>query len=139
MMRREAVDRVGGYRERYKHVEDLDLFLRLAEVGRLHNLPEVLLKYRKHLGSISLTKGAEQERLKGELYEETYRRRGLERVVRVPVTKEVARSEVHRLWGWWALQAGFVGTARKHAVEALKRGPCSVEAWRLMYCAVRGR
>ena len=32
--------------------EDLDLFLRLAEVGRIINLPEPLLKYREHLKKI---------------------------------------------------------------------------------------
>jgi glycosyltransferase involved in cell wall biosynthesis len=139
MMRRDAVDRVGGYREQYTHVEDLDLFLRLAEVGRLCNLPEVLLKYRKHLGSVCQTKGAEQERLKVALYEETRRRRGIAgEEMKVPEVRDVKQSEVHRLWGWWALQAGHLKTARKHAVAALKGGPWSVEAWRLMYCAVRG-
>lgn len=139
MMRRAAVEAVGGYRKKYEHVEDLDLFLRLAEVGRLCNLPEVLLKYRKHMGSVCQTKGAEQERLKAELYQETRERRGIGGPMRIPTVREVRESEVHRLWGWWALQAGHLKTARKHAAAALKGGPLSVEAWRLMYCAVRGR
>ena len=47
MMRRSALLAVGKYRE-FSMMEDFDLFLRLAEHGRLTNLPEVLLKYRMH-------------------------------------------------------------------------------------------
>jgi glycosyltransferase involved in cell wall biosynthesis len=47
MMRREAVLAVGGYRTDYD-VEDIDLWLRLAERGRLANLPEICLQYRLH-------------------------------------------------------------------------------------------
>ena len=54
MMRREAVAKVGGYREEYKWLEDHDLFLRLAEIGKLANLPDMLLKYRLHFKTASL-------------------------------------------------------------------------------------
>ena len=33
MMRRAALERIGGYRHGYKHTEDLDLFLALAKSG----------------------------------------------------------------------------------------------------------
>jgi GT2 family glycosyltransferase len=42
MVRKDAIDRVGGYRPEFKHAEDLDLFLRLGEIGKLGNLPETL-------------------------------------------------------------------------------------------------
>ena len=42
-MRREAVVRAGKYREGYAPAEDLDLFLRLAEIGKLANLPDILI------------------------------------------------------------------------------------------------
>ena len=48
MMRRQVVLDVGKYREQFRFCEDLDLWLRLAEHGRLANLPLVLLKYRTH-------------------------------------------------------------------------------------------
>ena len=41
MMRRRAVERIGRYREQYKWLEDLDLFLRLAEIGKLANLTDM--------------------------------------------------------------------------------------------------
>ena len=39
---------LGRYRPECREAEDLDLFLRLAEVGQIVNLPEPLLKYRVH-------------------------------------------------------------------------------------------
>ena len=53
MVRRSAIEAVGGYRARHWPAEDLDLYLRLAEVGRLARLPETVLQYRYHPGSIS--------------------------------------------------------------------------------------
>lgn len=44
MFRRQVVLDLGGYRPEYYSAEDLDLFLRLAEVGRIVNLAEPLLK-----------------------------------------------------------------------------------------------
>jgi Glycosyl transferase family 2 len=46
VMRRAAVEAVGGYRRAYVRAEDYDLWLRLAERGRLANLAEPLLRYR---------------------------------------------------------------------------------------------
>jgi GT2 family glycosyltransferase len=46
-MRADALRKIGGYREQFVVAQDLDLFLRLAEVGRLANLPEVLLRWRQ--------------------------------------------------------------------------------------------
>lgn len=39
MMRRDVVQAVGGYRESFRHAEDYDLWLRLAEKHELANLP----------------------------------------------------------------------------------------------------
>lgn len=52
MARTDAVRRVGGYRA-MPHSEDSDLYWRLAEIGQMHNLADVLGQYRFHLGSIS--------------------------------------------------------------------------------------
>jgi glycosyltransferase involved in cell wall biosynthesis len=52
MMRRAAVVEVGGYRPS-PNSEDSDLYWRLEERGRLHNLEERLGQYRVHGSSIS--------------------------------------------------------------------------------------
>src|SRR5947209_3958129 len=51
MMRREALLRVGGYRKLFDAAEDYELWLRLASIVELDNLPDPLLLYRRHPGS----------------------------------------------------------------------------------------
>lgn len=53
MVRTAALRAVGGYDERYAIAQDYDLWLRLARLGRLRNLPEVLTLYREHRRSLS--------------------------------------------------------------------------------------
>jgi hypothetical protein len=53
MMRRDIVLGVGGYHPAFRHCEDLDLWLRLASVTRIGNLPDRLLRYRHYAGQVS--------------------------------------------------------------------------------------
>lgn len=46
MLRRSVLARVGGYRAAFRHCEDYDLWLRLANVTCLASLPDRLLQYR---------------------------------------------------------------------------------------------
>jgi len=141
MMRRETVVKLGGYRKQYECSEDLDLSLRLAEVGKLANLPEPLTKWRRHLGSVNHTRSAQQDRNADGIIRETLRRRGLP----VPDDLNLKRwrplphAQQLRQWAWQALKIGNVSVARKHAKSVLRRDPFSLESWRVMYCAIRGR
>jgi len=141
LMRTATVRSIGGYAEKYQTNQDHDLFLRLAERGKLANLPEVLLKYRQHFDSISLAKSKQQGDTVELILREAYERRGLT----LPAgllqsrSKPMTRLEHHRFWFWQALAAGNVATARKHAIEAIKKQPFSTHSWRIAYCAIRGR
>ncbi len=137
MMRASAVRKIRGYRPGTFPHEDHDLFLRLAEVGRLANIPEVLLKYRQHFGSVCVLASGRSERVRAGIIETTCRRRGIPVPPRPPVPREPVWQR-HRTWAWWALSAGNVSTARKHALRSLRRAPLSVDNWRAMACAVRG-
>jgi|SRR5579884_1195240 len=53
MMRRSAIFDVGGYRMAYSDADDYDLWLRLSEVTRMANLPDLLMRYRVHGGQVS--------------------------------------------------------------------------------------
>jgi glycosyltransferase involved in cell wall biosynthesis len=140
MMRVAALQAAGGYREGYKWLEDLDLFLRMAEVGRLANLPEVLLHYRMHLSSVCHTHKDEQAELRVKLYAETWERRGLPQGDLTPPTSSIkTESDQHRLWAWWALQDGNLRTARRHAFRSVRKAPFHKESWRVLACAIRGR
>lgn len=52
MVRTDALRQVGGYRYVF-HAEDSDLYWRLARIGRLYSLPDMLGEYRIHPGSIT--------------------------------------------------------------------------------------
>ena len=145
-MRRESVLAVGGYRARYEWAEDLDLFLRLAEVGTLANLRDVLITYRQHLASVGHGKRMLQMERTSLAVAEATRRRGERagKAFAAAPTETTAPSgyasiaEIHRKWGWLALQGGHPKTARKHAFEALKLQPFNPANPRLIACAVRG-
>lgn len=141
MARRSAIDAIGEYSDAYPWAEDLDFFLRLAEVGRVANLPDVILRYRQHLSSIGYSKSELQQKSTIAVVRDTHIRRGLPvppglltRPVSVPT-----RAQSYRKWAWWALGSGYIESARKHALRALRAEPLSVESWRTVYCALRGR
>ena len=140
MLRRKPVMQLGGYRKQYEWSEDLDLFLRLAEVGRLANLPDVLLKYRVHPQSTNHTRAHLQATLTRQCILETYHRRGLpppaDLNLYAPATGPDA--ERFRSWAWAALRDKNITGARKHALRALRMAPLSLNSWRATFCALRG-
>ncbi|HEY8750494.1 MAG TPA: glycosyltransferase [Tepidisphaeraceae bacterium] len=145
IVRKSALSRIGGYRSKFEWLEDLDLFLRLAEVGRMASLPDVLLRYRLHTGSVCHTREADQDAIRPALFAEVYQRRGLKPPQGKPQSHSdtgrtlAARGQRDKVWGWWALLGGNVATARKYAMRSLRATPLTPESWRLMYCALRGR
>ena len=112
----------------------------MAEVGRIENLSEVLLHYRKHAASISAGSGPDRDKIVVNVITEACRRRG------VPLHPDVTmvrggpqpRVTIERGWAWQSLKARNIGTARKYAWHTLRRRPLSLDSWRLTYCAVRG-
>ncbi|MGV8083174.1 MAG: glycosyltransferase [Coriobacteriia bacterium] len=60
ILRREAAEAIGGFREDLRHAEDYDFWLRLMASGarHLHN-PAVLCTYRRHGGGKSTNRSAE--------------------------------------------------------------------------------
>ncbi|WP_417504423.1 glycosyltransferase family 2 protein [Marinomonas gallaica] len=61
IMGRKAVMRRLGYRSKYRHMEDMDLFARALAMGvKFYALPEILLQYRIHSASISAQHEAAQ-------------------------------------------------------------------------------
>lgn len=61
LFRREIVRAVGGYHAAFRHCEDLDLWLRLASVTRIANIPERLLIYRHYADQVSSRHLTEQQ------------------------------------------------------------------------------
>ena len=61
MYRRDVVRKVGGYHSAFTHCEDLDLWLRLAAVTKLGNIPERLIRYRRYPGQVSNRYATDQQ------------------------------------------------------------------------------
>lgn len=58
--RREVFTTLSGYTSEYQYSEDLDLYIRAAQLYELANISNELLKYRRHAGSICAKVGAVQ-------------------------------------------------------------------------------
>ena len=142
LMRLSAIQQVGGYRDEFNTLEDLDLFLRLAEVGKLANLPDVLLRYRQHFGSVTHSREQKQIEIRQAIYDQTRIRRGMPPETSPPLLnrfRDRHRYEQHQVWAWGALKAGNHRTARKHAIKTVMLAPFAFNSWRTLGCVLRGR
>ncbi len=77
MIRAKSFRDVGYYREKFRYAQDTDLWLRLAEIGKLANLPQVLTQYEIALTGISATKRKDQAEFSRLAVDEARARRGL--------------------------------------------------------------
>lgn len=141
MLRKSVAMKVGAYRHDYPWSEDLDLFLRMAEAGRLANLPDILCKYRNHPGSTNWNKYQIQLANKPKMIAEAYKRRGKQMPDGLTFTTawEQSMAERYQFWTWVALKDKNIYGARRHAWSALKAAPLSPASWKAAYCALRGR
>lgn len=53
LIRVESIKKVSGYDNKLSCVEDLDLFLKLGQLGKFKNLPEITTVYTRHTGGYS--------------------------------------------------------------------------------------
>ena len=141
MMRRESVARVGGYDEFFRTTQDLDLWLRLGEIGKLGNVPEVVLQFRQHGGSVSETKREEQRRFGREAVERAWERRGITGgafEAEEPWRPGLDRSSRHQFalrYGWWGFNSGARDTALAYGLRAVRIAPWKIAGWKLLAAA----
>lgn len=140
MIRTEAIRKIDGYRPEFVTAEDIDLFLRLGEIGRLANLDQVLLDYRQHPQSIGYSKRSQQKDTAWRARSAAAERRGISLEVESEglETPPPTLSAIFRRWGWWALAGGHVGTARHYGMRAVLAGPFDLANWKLALIAMRG-
>ena len=123
LLRRSVLKQAGGYRDEWELAEDLDLWLRMAEVARVGNVGEVVLRYRMHAASLSQARRREQWERVWQVVRQARERRGLEAL---PARKwpggggekEVAE-RARRTWAVRAIVAGNYRTARRLAWQNL--------------------
>jgi glycosyltransferase involved in cell wall biosynthesis len=140
MMRKSAVIKAGGYRPGYDSSEDYDLFLRLAEAGRLANLPQVLLRYRLHAKSLTFARAVFQRQMAREALKEAWLRRKRPGSLPAPLLELRAPSEEELMWEWAlsAFAARNFGTARNQARKLLRSHPGELRRWALLGAACLG-
>lgn len=84
MMIRSEVLKQNKYDEAYKHVEDYDLWCRIAKLGKVANIEDELLQYRWHDSNVSVLNSEVQRELKDELI-----KRELSRLDLIPTELEL--------------------------------------------------
>lgn len=141
MMRRSALRQIGGYDADFKYALDLDLWLRLGEVGQLANLPDPVLKFRLHSGSISETKRYEQRRFAKVACERAWQRRGIagEFDAAEPWRPGTDRESKHYFaiqYGWWAWGSRQRRTAMVYGTRAVLAKPWEPAGYKLLYHAM---
>jgi glycosyltransferase involved in cell wall biosynthesis len=141
MFRTKAVLAIDGYRNKYPHVEDLDMFLRIAEKGKIENLNTVLIKYREHFQKIGYLYSLDQEKEIDLLLAEAHESRNVPYVKSANSISQQNISNFQRMmtWAWWALKAKNIKSAQKYALKCFKNSPFSIDTWRLIACVLRGR
>ncbi len=130
LFRRDAYDRVGGYRQDYYPGEDVDLWTRLAVHGQVLNLEEVLVSYRVHGESIS-DKGLVRQMINTRRVGENARRRrdGLPEISHEDYLAELRSDPVafRRLLQGWTAQSLY-----RSAGSALANGRWGRGAWLML-------
>jgi len=137
MIRSEALSKVNGYNENLSSALDLDIWLKLGEVGKLYNLQSQLLNYRLHENSISGSKGIKQRQNAKIACESAWKRRGIDGRFEAaepwrPQNNRKSKLYFSLKYGWWAYKSKSKAAAVHYAKSALKAWPLSKEAWSLL-------
>ena len=127
MMRTDAVRDVGGYRVDFEPAEDLDLWLRLADRGRLANLNRHILRYRLHPKATSSARrgGAAGSPARRAVVEARQRRGEAVSENFVPQLSRAddAASRSTADWARMAMESGRYGIALRYAAKAFFQRP----------------
>lgn len=135
MFRRAAIEQAGRYREKAQWIEDLDLYLRLARVGTLANLPEVLFHYRFHEQSVNFTRNQGRHERKLAILAEAHSARGLPfdtTAFPPPEYKSTISRDDLRDFAICSLRYGARGRPWHYVWRALRADPCNAASWRTL-------
>lgn len=137
MMRSKQMKISGGYDNSFNLALDLDLWLRLGEIGELANLSEVVLKYRLHGKSASEIMGKNQRNEARKACERAWKRRNITCQFTAhfdwrPSTDKASQHSFMLKYGWWAWNRCQRKTAAFYGWQAIKVKPLSIAGWKLL-------
>lgn len=137
--RTSALRQAGGYRQQANYVEDFDLFLRLARIGKLANLPTFELRYRVHPKSINFTKNSGRHAVKLAILREAWEARGLEfdpTRFADSFSRYADEARHHREWAVTSLAYGVRSVAVAHGWQTVRLRPFEPASWRALKYAL---
>ena len=133
--------KLGAFREDLHYSFDYEYWLRLKFKGGVHPMlvNQCLAVFRLHGLSKTMSGEAPFDPEDRALYQEY--KRYLPRAERrwVRATHRRIRAKQNRKAGWAALKQQNIVEARRRAWATVSNAATSLESWRLMYCALRGR
>ena len=141
MIRHESLVNVGGFDPDFYMAEDLDLWLRLGEIGQLANLREPVLKYRLHSHSISGQNPSQHRAAARKACERAWQRRGIRGNFEAsdpwrPGSDRDSRLKFMLMYGWWAFNSRERQTAIIYGWRAIQARPFKSDGWKLFACAL---
>ncbi len=141
MIRRTALVTIGGYDETMTLAHDLDLWLRLGEIGKLANLRNPVMQYRLHNKSLSERYCMKQRREAKLACEKAWKRRGITGHFEATEPWRPGPDRTSRLfftlkYGWWAFNSRQRGTAIHYGLRAITINPFKLESWKLLIAAI---
>lgn len=118
MIRTRVLKEIGGYDEALPCAQDYDLWFRLAKVGRLANLPDVLMDYRLSASAITQSRRQEQEHCRLRIIDHELHERGL--ALAKPLRPEY---DIRPADPWWVLlhasDGGFWRTSWRYCLKVI--------------------
>jgi len=123
MCRRDALEKIDGYDERFTTAQDLDLYLRFSEIGKLKNIPDVLLKWRQHPNSINHTKYQTWREMKLMALRNTMKRQGVEVDLALVDRDYQLAEDLYITWAYKALNNKyFLSAISNFLISIMKYG-----------------
>jgi len=138
MLDAESIRNLGGYRQPAWPAEDLDLWLRLGEVGCVANLPEKLFVWRRTLDGVVASSQELQEKAINWILDECWSRRKLTKPLPIINVKPLTATDLLLQFGWLSLKAKNISTARKYAYRSIISNIGNLQSWKLAFCTLRG-
>jgi len=145
VIRRTCLEKTGPYREEFPYAQDYDLWLRIAEIAEVANIPGLLYQWRITRGSITLGKKRLQDRFSRLAAELALERRtnGKDRLQiagpgnrrredLIPRSRPNRRkaADDYRFWSWLAMESGYRGLALTLIMRALTADPLRPANWK---------
>jgi glycosyltransferase involved in cell wall biosynthesis len=141
IIRRTHALAAGGFRNPFRMGEDFDFLLRVAERGRIGNLPDFLYVYRQHLFNTCATLGTSWPQYRAIILELAAERQesGADKLQRgeTVILPETSSRETRKFiplillqWARRALRAGDRARAFRYTFKAIWVAPLQQVAWR---------